>query len=112
VGLVEDDRVRVDVDAAGINACALGLDERDTMLHCCAVCLREMERMDVKTRALDELGVVEVGYAVYTSPRWRCSALSQPGAGYGLTHAFMPSAFTGYDVQCYQGAIILRNDFV
>jgi hypothetical protein len=35
VGMVEDDSVRVDVDAAGIEACALGLDECDAVLHCC-----------------------------------------------------------------------------
>jgi hypothetical protein len=64
--LVEDDSVRVDVDAAGIDACALGLDECDAMLHRCAVFLLEVKKMFVTTVALVESGVVEVEHAFWT----------------------------------------------
>ena len=63
VGMVEDDSVRVDVDAAGIEACALGLDECDAMLHSCAVFLLDAKEMDVTTVALVESEVVEVEHA-------------------------------------------------
>jgi hypothetical protein len=56
VGMVEDDSVRVDVDAAGIEACALGLDECDTVFHRCAVFLLEVKKKDVRTVTLVESG--------------------------------------------------------
>jgi hypothetical protein len=56
VGMVEDDSVRVDVDAAGIEACALGLDECDTVFHRCAVFLLEVKKKDVRTMTLVESG--------------------------------------------------------
>jgi hypothetical protein len=80
MGLVEDDSVRVDMDAAGVNACALGLDECDAMLHRCAVFLLEVKKMYVTTVALVEPRVVEVEHAfsTCTSTRWRCSAFGSP----------------------------------
>lgn len=63
MGLVEDDSVRVDMDATRVNACALGLDECDAMLHRCAVFLLDAKEMDVTTVALVESEVVEVEHA-------------------------------------------------
>jgi prophage tail gpP-like protein len=63
VGLVEDDSVRVDMDATRVNACALGLDECDAMLHRCAVFLLDAKEMDVTTVVLVESEVVEVEHA-------------------------------------------------
>lgn len=63
MGLVEDDSVRVDMDATRVNACALGLDECDAMLHSCAVFLLDAKEMDVTTVALVESEVVEVEHA-------------------------------------------------
>jgi hypothetical protein len=82
VGMVEDDSVRVDVDAAGIEACALGLDECDAVLHCCAVCLLEMKKQVFKNGTLVETGVVGVfgTLSIHSSydSRWRCSASGPP----------------------------------
>jgi hypothetical protein len=82
VGMIEDDSVRVDVDAAGIEACALGLDECDAVLHCCAVYLLETKKTVFKNGALVETGEVEVFgtpsiHSSYDS-RWRCSASGPP----------------------------------
>jgi hypothetical protein len=54
--MVEDDSVRVYVDAAGVKACALGLDECNAMLHNSAVFLLQVRKIDVKTVALVESG--------------------------------------------------------
>jgi hypothetical protein len=56
VSMVEDDSVRVNVNAAGVEACALGLDERDTVFHRCAVFLLEVKKKDVRTVTLVESG--------------------------------------------------------
>jgi hypothetical protein len=39
-GVVKDDGVRVDVDAIGIYACALGLDESNALLHFDVTCAK------------------------------------------------------------------------
>jgi hypothetical protein len=56
VGMVEDDSVRVNVNAAGVEACALGLDECDAVLHRCAVFLLEVKKKDVRTLTLVKSG--------------------------------------------------------
>jgi hypothetical protein len=54
VGMVEDDSVRVNVNAAGVEACALGLDECDAVFHRCAVFLLEVKKKDFRTMTLVE----------------------------------------------------------
>jgi hypothetical protein len=75
MGLVEDDSVRVDVDAAGINAGALGLDECDAMLHRCTVFLLDVKKVYVTNVALVESGVVEVEHAFWTLYEYEVAVL-------------------------------------
>ena len=72
VGVLEDDRVRVDMDAITVDFGALGLDECDALLHCCSV-------------------VLDVGLMNGRSPTYATSSSRFEGLSCGPRHAMSHS---------------------